>query len=337
MSPLSSQKQSTTHTVLTWLKSALFDNLGLKLFSLLITLLLWLFVLGQEDVTTTSDVQIYFKVPDDKILVSDVPNRIRVTVVGSWAAQQSWNAENVKIAIDLSKFDLGVSVVYFEEQLFKLPHSLAISRINPKQWTVSLAEKTTKVVPITPVPVGKLPKGYVIKSITTSPETIEIEGAASDLMIVDEVLTTEVNLAGHQENFMTTTTPVRLSKNIFFKNEEPINVTVAIKKDLIERTFDKVAVVVKNSKYVTQVQPSTISVTIMGPKSTVLGLNTKDILAFVDSSKEEGDKPDTQTIREVEFKPLADPLKIKADLYTVKLIIHTTELNPSSEKDKKKD
>lgn len=333
MSPLNKNNSSITQTFLTHLKGAIFDNLGLKLFSLLITLLLWLFVLGQEDVTTTSDVKVYFKVPADKVLVSDVPNRIRVTVVGPWAAQQSWNADNIEIGIDLSKFDLGVSVVYFEEQLFQIPHSLKITRINPKQWTVSLAQKTSKEVPITPVVVGNLPKGYVVKSITTSPEKMEIEGAASDLMIVDEVLTEEISLENHKENFMTTTNPVRLSKNIFYKNEQPINVTVAIKKDLIERTFDNVQVQVKNSQYVTQVDPPTIAVTVMGPKASVLALSEKDVTAFVDATKEEGDNPNTQTVREVEFEPLPDPLKIKISSFTVKLIIHTTKLQLPEEQE----
>ncbi len=149
-----SSGSNSTQTMLNWLREVFFENLGLKLFSLLIAILLWLFVQLAEDVTSTEEIALYFKLPTDKVLVSDVPSKIKVTVSGP-AAMRNWNTQTIEKWIDLSNFELGPSVIYFDESSFSLPPSLKVIRVHPNQWTISLAKKSTKKVPVIPVYVGK--------------------------------------------------------------------------------------------------------------------------------------------------------------------------------------
>ncbi|RJO66081.1 MAG: hypothetical protein C4523_13435 [Myxococcales bacterium] len=302
-----------------------FENLGLKLFSLLIALLLWLFVLGAEDVTATVEVPLFFKMPPDKVLVTDVPNKANVSVSGPWAAIKSWNADNLEVEINLINADLGPSVVYLEEKRFQLPPSLKLTRVNPSEVAISLAKKASKQAPVVPVQTGTPALGYVVKSIKVMPDKVLIEGAESDIQIVDEVLTEEIDVAERKQSFTVMTKPVRLSKNISFPQKELLEVAVTIKKDLEERTFPNVPVRVRNSRYVARVEPAEIPLTIMGPREVVESLQTKDIKAFVDAEKEEGDHPSTATTREVEFDPLPETVKIQAGPYMVKLIISDDE------------
>jgi len=313
------------HRIFRLFYTALVDNLGLKLFSLLIALLLWISVLGAEDVTTTEEAQVFFKVPDDKILISDVPNRIKLTVTGPWATMKSWSGADIKKGIDLSGNDIGPSTVYFEESLFSLPPGLKILRINPNQWTVNLAIKAKKIVPVSPIYRGLPAKGYVVKSVVATPAMIEVEGAQSDILILDEIPTEEIDITGYRDSFTTSTIPVRLSKNIQFIEREPILVTITIKKDLIERTFESIPITVRNSKHVTRLEPSAIPLTVMGPRQKILEMKASHVNAFLDASKEEGDLPNTESTREVEFEQLPDDIKIKAGAYTVKLYILSAE------------
>ncbi len=322
-------KETFANMVKSLLRRLFVDNIGLKLFSFLIALLLWLFVLGAEDVTTTVDVPLFFRLSADRVLVSDVPHHIKINVSGPWATLKSWNTENIEVSMDLSKTDLGPSVVYFEESLFRLPPGLKLVRVNPSQLTISLAKKASKIVRLLPMHSGKPAAGYVVKAIEPIPEVLTIEGAESDLLIIDEVLTEEINVTGKRETFTTTTTPVRLSKNIQFPSKDPILVTVTIKKDLIERTLLDIPISVKNTNFQTSLKPPTTSITVSGPREAVEKLTRKEITAFIDVGKEEGDIPGTTSTREVEFGPLPDNIKIKAGSYTVKLIISSVLKNKS--------
>jgi YbbR domain-containing protein len=312
------------------IKGALFENLGLKLFSFLIALLLWAFVLGAEDVTTSEDIQIYFKVPENKVLVSDVPSQIKVTVKGPWAAIKSWNPENLKKAIDLSDFDLGLSVVYFEETLFDLPQSLKVVRITPNKWEVILAKKAFKTVPLVQIPTGEPADGYAITAITTNPKEIAIDGPESDLEFLAEIVTEPVSVEGAKESFTTTTKPSMELRNIKILDPAPIQVTVIVKKDLIEKTFTEIPVKVINSDHFAQVKPGTIPITISGPRKVIESLGTNAITAFVDARKEEGDIARSETTREVEFGILPPDVKIRAGTYTVKLILGETKKPPQA-------
>lgn len=321
-------KPTITTRLLAWLQHAFIENLGLKLFSLLIALLLWLFVMGVEDVTTTQEIPVYFKLPEDKVLVSDVPSSINLTVTGP-AAMRNWSTKLNQKDIDLSQYDLGPSVLYFDEGSFNLPPSLRVLRINPNQWTISLAKKTTKIVPVIPVHMGRPANGYAVKSVTANPPEIEIEGAESDVLIVDEIITEEVDISGRREDFTASTVPVRLSKNIAFSSREPILVTFIIKKDLMEREFKLIKVEVRNSSHPTRVEPEEIAISIMGPRKTVQEMQISEIKAYVDATQEEGDVPNTITQREISFDPLPQDIKIKAGSYTVKLhILEGERLQP---------
>ncbi len=312
-----------------WLRQSLLENLSLKLFSFLIALLLWIFVFGNEDVTKTVEVPVFFMVPEGKFLVSDVPDKIKIAVSGPWAALQGWDTDNLRLNVDLSKFELGPSVVYFEENRFRLPPTLTLNRVNPSEVAISLAVRKSKMVRVVPVTTGTTAAGYVVKSLSCDPESITVEGGEGDIMIVDEVLTEEIDVSGKKESFQIAAKPVRLSRNIFFPRKDPIMVMVTIKKDLTERTFNNVPVVVRNTKYVHQVKPSTIQVTVMGPRLTVDKLSEEQVVAFIDASKEEGDVAGTETVREVEFdlSTLPQDVKLKAGTYTARLVIMRGELS----------
>ncbi len=314
-------KETAARKIVRYFRGIFLENLTLKLFSLLIALLLWLFVLGAEGVTATVEIPVFFKVAEDKVLVSDVPDKIKIVVSGPWAAIKGWDTKSLTVEIDLTKTDLGPSVIYFEENLFNLPISLNLTRVNPSQLAISLALKKRKIVRVLPVVVGKPAEGFVVKQVQSTPEQIEIEGAESDVRFVEEVLTEEIRLDEKKESFTVSTKPVRMSKNISFPDKQPIQVSVTIKKDLVEKILKSVPVLVRGSVYETVVEPANVAITLLGPRNVIESLKAQQVVAFVDARKEEGDQPGTESVREVEIAPLPENVKIKTGNYTVKLSI----------------
>jgi len=303
------------------LKSIFLGNLGLKLFSLLIALLLWLFVMGAEDITITANIRMSIQSADDKVLVSDVPDRVNVTVSGPWASVKGWDWKNHLVDLDFRDLELGPTVIYLEESKLKLPPGLTLERVNPSEITINYAKKASKKVKVVPVWVGSPRFGYMVENASIDPAEITIVGAESDLLIVDEVLTEEIDVEDRFSTFSVAVNPVRLSKNISFPDKDPLLLTIKIKKDIVERKLESVPVYVENSEYETQVIPSRLQVSVSGLRKAVGELNPDDIYLFVDASKEEGDNPGTMQNREIEVRLPSNDIKIKLPIYTVKLKI----------------
>jgi len=310
------------------LKSIFLGNLGLKLFSLLIALLLWLFVMGAEDITITANIRMSIQSAEDKVLVSDVPDRINVTVSGPWASVKGWDWKNHLVELDLRELELGPTVIYLEGSKLKLPPGLTLERVNPSEITINYAKKATKNVKVVPVWVGSPRFGYMVESATVDPAEIAIVGAESDLLIIDEVLTEEIDVNDRHSTFSVAVNPVRLSKNISFPDKDPLLMTIKIKKDVVERKLENVPVYVENSEYDTQVIPTRMQVTVSGLRKAVSELKPEDIYLFVDASKEEGDQPGTMQNREIEVRLPSNDIKIKLPVYTVKLKISEHRKKP---------
>lgn len=317
----SARRKNLLSRIKQFLKNLFIEDFKLKLISFFITILIWISVFGSEDVTKTVDVPIFLTIPEDRVLVSDVPNSVRITVSGPWANIKSWDPGNLRLDLSLKQGELGTNVIYIEESLFDLTPTLNLMRINPSEISVNLAKKNSKLVSIVPMTTGQPAKGYKIKSVTPEPSEMLVEGAIGDLAIVEEVLTEDIDVTDRNQTFTTTAKPVRLSKNIQFPSKKEIVVTVEIVRDLIENTFQKVGIQVVNSKFITSVKPETIAITIAGPRHLVQRVTPKDLQVYIDATKEEGDNPGTTTNRELEFSRLPKQVKMKPSTRTAKLTI----------------
>ncbi len=321
------------------LKSIFLENLGLKLFSLLIALLLWLFVMGAEDITTTARVKLVLISPEDKVMVSDVPDKINITVSGPWAAVKGWNADNHVVRLDLTSLELGPTVIYLEESKLNLPSGLTLQRVNPSEFTINFAKKSSKKVKVVPVWRGRPKYGFKVVEASVDPNEITIEGGESDLVIVDEVLTEEVDVEGKASTFAVAVNPLRLSKNISFPDKDPLLMTIKIGKDLIERTFKNIPIKIEKATYESTLKPASLDVTLSGLRKSVDKIKPEEIHLFVDASKEEGEKPQSVQTREIEVRLPSKDLKIKLPSYTVQLETSDKKIEQAGDKaeDKTKD
>lgn len=328
MSPTRPSK-TTGSRIVGVLRGIFVHNLRYKLMSLLIALLLWLFVLLGEVVSRPVEVPLSFKLPPGTVLVSDVPKQVRVMLSGPWATINGFNTERLdETEIDLTKAELGSQVVYLEDSFFHVPPGLRVSSVTPLSFTVTLAKRGRKEVNITAGTIGQLPEGYAVKAVKVQPEKVTLEGSTSDLMFIDEVTTEPIKVDGRRESFTQSVTLEQPSKNVQMRQSGPVQATVIIKRDLAEAVFKNVPVEVRHSRYRTKCIPESIAVTLLGPRSALQDLGAVPVHAFVDATKEEGDLPGTTTVRDVEFDPLPNGIKVKAQLYTIKLQITAEPPSP---------
>ena len=134
-----------------------------------------------------------------RILTSEVPPRVRLTLHGSRSAINSLvSASLPPVELDLRSGDLDV--YYFAEEQFDLPAGVALSQMAPASIPLSWEQRVERQVPIEVDAVGELRSGLVLTGPATPlPETLGVVGPESAVEGLSVLLTTPVNLATLRE------------------------------------------------------------------------------------------------------------------------------------------
>ncbi len=300
------------------------DNFGLKLFSLLIVLILWLYVQGAGEQSITIEVPLTVDIAEDKVLVSDVPTTVKLTVTGTWAAVKSWDYSRLRANLDMRQARPGPTVQYLEEDVFRLPPGIRIARITPSKLTLNFASKATKQITVIPQVKGKPAPGFIVKGFVVKPEEIDVSGAEGDLLYLSEILTEEIDVQNRRQSFSTSVIPLRLSKNIEFPKKTSIDVEVKIERDLIEKDFKNIPIQVVKISHEYVITPKTVDIKLSGPRNLVESFDVALLRAEVVGTEGEGDVPGEYK-REIHFKDLPkailDYVKQTPSVYLAKLVI----------------
>lgn len=164
------------------IRSLVTENLGLKVVSLVLGLVLFVTVRSDQELTTTLPVRLVLREPPGFVNTSDLPPEAIVRVSGSLGAVQSLRADEVRtVELDLTELPAGVSAVRIHEEQLALPAELKVLSISPSVLTIRLEalERRTLLVK---VPVrGEPAKGYVAGKPVVEPSRVEVEGPLREL------------------------------------------------------------------------------------------------------------------------------------------------------------
>ncbi len=168
------------------LKSLLFDNLGLKLISLLLACLIWFLVVQTGDPTDTktySNIKVTFTntqllSEEDKVYeVLDNTDTIRVTIRAPRSVLDRLNESNIVAEADFKKLT-DISTVAIEchvntdDTIYSATPSIEAVQLH-------VEEKATKYVALSATIVGEVAEGYKFNTVTLDQNLIEITGPKS--------------------------------------------------------------------------------------------------------------------------------------------------------------
>ena len=185
-----------------WARKILLEDWGLKLLAAAVTVALWMAVTGQnQPVRQRTPVQLHFIRPDGIEISNDVPSSVEVVLRGSQSRLSSVGPTLVA-TIDLTNQKSGERVVRLQEKAqLELPPDVSIEGFRP----ATLALKLEPIVEMTAnVEVkfdGKLPEGYVVKSVTITPSRVKLRGPSDRVTPVQKVVTESVSLDDRKASF----------------------------------------------------------------------------------------------------------------------------------------
>jgi YbbR domain-containing protein len=114
--------------------SFLMENLSYKLIALVVTLVLWLSMIGSKDSVLTKDYQLQVLLPANTELAHPVPDYVRVEVVGPRVALKKLGQMSSMYTVDLSNASVGQMTVRLTPEGVNLPLGTRVVSVDPREF-----------------------------------------------------------------------------------------------------------------------------------------------------------------------------------------------------------
>ncbi len=197
-----------------WVRALLFDDWGLKLLALGITLVLWYGVMsGREPAAIRlRGIELVYLLPDGMDISNEPRGEVQVTLRGSRQALDALNVRNLVASVNLRDHKAGERVVRFtpERITMELPDGVQIEKIEPGTVPLRLEPSIEREIEVRAQFDGELPGGYKLHSVQITPSKVRVRGPESHVNKLEQALTEPISVEGRTESFSDTQIAVEI-------------------------------------------------------------------------------------------------------------------------------
>jgi YbbR domain-containing protein len=206
-----------------------FRNLGLKLISVAVALLLWMIVAGEEQVERGLRVPLEVQqMPSGLELQSELPALVDVRVRGGSATLSRLGTGDIVAVIDAHTARPGQRLFQLTPEQVRAPSGVQVMQVSPPSVTMVFEKTATKEVRVVPSVEGTPARGFVMGKVTSDPPAVQVTGPESAVRAAAEATTEPVSVAGATETVTERVTVGFLDPALRLTNPKPATVRVEI-------------------------------------------------------------------------------------------------------------
>ncbi len=207
-------------------------NPTLKIISLVLALILWVFVKSKSGGEVGLVVPLeFYRVPSNVIVTQVTDEAINVRVNGSFMQLERLPTREIRARIDLSRARPGTNSFDILPDNFNIPRGLKVTQISPSSVKVELDRVMESIVQVKAAVKGRPARGYRVSKISVDPPYITLQGARSQLTGLKEVSTEVVDISGLKET-VRVAAPLRIGELRLKKDvKRTATVTVTVKEE----------------------------------------------------------------------------------------------------------
>ena len=184
-------------------------NLYLKIFSLILAVVCWYVVRGEEERVRDYSVPLeYTNLPGAYDLSGRVIDTVAVRLRAPEPVLRTITEDRVSARIDLSKAPLGEQYITLTPGMIGVPGGARVDQINPDLIKVRIDRRIRREVPVVAEFAGTPPPGFRKIRHVVSPSTVVIEGPANEVTQVTRALTGTILLDGETTDYTVEATPI---------------------------------------------------------------------------------------------------------------------------------
>lgn len=176
----------------------MWNNWQYRVLALLLALMCWYVVSGQEKVETWLEIPLEFvNLPQQMEITSGLVGKIQVRIRGTSNQVRSLNPARLAYKLDLGKIQSGPNVMPLMPENMTITSAVEVVEINPSRLELVADVVASKDVPVQLDWVGLPGDDVRFKNASLTPSHIEVTGFASALDEVDRIVTEQVQVAAN--------------------------------------------------------------------------------------------------------------------------------------------
>jgi YbbR domain-containing protein len=259
------------------------NNVGVKIISIVIAIVLWGVVLGSRNVEVTKEIPLEIITSPDIVAANEVPDKIAFRLSGPKAFLRGiLDRREDPIRVNLTGAKPTLVTYRFFSDNIRVPIGVKVLSINPTAILVKLEYLKRKDVPVRLELRGSPPEGFRVVRAEIKPEVVRIKGAESRVDAITEVSTIPIDVSDLKKSLDREVAIDLVHHNVQLDSElpratvevEPISANFRIKNVDI-RVF---------SPYKVHLDEKSVTVLVRGNPKDIQSLDRTQVFGVVDLS-----------------------------------------------------
>lgn len=280
--------RSFLHDLRGGIRRAFVENLALKFVAMVLAITLFILVNTDKDVSIATTIGVSYTMPEDKVLVSERVDQLRLTIQGPWRRIKRFDEREIeRIHIDLSGRSEGV--LQFTEEMINLPPGLELLAMSPPDMKLDFDERAEKIVPVNVARSGSPARGYKVEEVMVNPSVVTVRGAERVVSAISAVRTRELSLQGRKESFTEKVQLISPEDYVDIVGGPEVEVRITLEEEQITRSFElpvasrpATVAVPRNASEDFFTEPEQVTVTLQGSMLLLESLTAEDVVPYVE-------------------------------------------------------
>lgn len=260
----------------------LFHNLGYKLLSILLAVIVWAIIQGEQVQEVSAEVHVTIHVAPGFGVRGDLQRVKAATIRGP----QAWLIEvPQKLAADvfippgkLGRYRIRLSkddVKNLNERLELVIHEPYIDLFVDRMGE--------RALPVKEVLHGSPPEGFTVERVSLEPRTVTVKGIRSDLLKLRYVYTEPIDVSGMQESHRNEVKLMNPGFGPDALSSEKAEAFILIGDAKSKRRFTNVPVEIQGTSLRASVKPATVNISLQASADVLSRIKKSDISVSVDA------------------------------------------------------
>jgi YbbR domain-containing protein len=271
------------------LKTALTENMNLKLLSFGFALVLYSMVHGGQDAQTSVSVDLDVLLPPEtanRILVDKSKESVKLTVRGPRAAIEELHARDIG-AIQIDARTGSEKRIPIDPASIRLPPGVHVEQVDPPAIDLVWEDRVERDVPIQVSVVGSPAPGYVVKGTPKpEPHDVRVKGPKTAVMTLQFARAEAFDVNGLGEGVASKQLAIDKPQPQLSYDVPSVRVALEITREIVERPFTKLAVAVVGPPK-GKTQPAEVDVRLVCPPEVLRALRPEQVVPRVEVKSHE--------------------------------------------------
>jgi YbbR domain-containing protein len=180
-----------------WIRDLLFQNLGWKLLSLAIAVVIWALVATEPELATFANVRLEYKnLPEGLEISSEPVSSVMLELRGpSGALRGTGEAIHPAVVIDMSDAETGERTFSISDRNVKVVRGVRLVRAIPSEVRFQFEPRRMHTVPVQVRFIGEGQNGYEVANYHVDPPEMDITGPRSRVARITSVIADPIDLS----------------------------------------------------------------------------------------------------------------------------------------------